>query len=70
MRALQRQAERVEALLRTTDFTEGQRSCLMDDARDAWKRLCPDKLDVFDMVYVPRFERAIEEYQKAHPDAS
>lgn len=69
-RALQRAAARVEALLRTTDFTESQRRHLIADAREACQLLCPDKLDVFDMIYVPRFEKAIQHYQETHRDAS
>ncbi|MFQ6132997.1 MAG: hypothetical protein ACE5R4_13230 [Armatimonadota bacterium] len=70
MRALRRQVERVEALLRTTSFTDKQRRRLIDDAREACQRLCPDKLDLFDRVFAPRFDRAIQDYRKSHPDAS
>jgi hypothetical protein len=58
LRALQRQADRVEALLRSGGLTQPEQERLIAEVRAACRRLFPDKLHAFDLIYMPRFERA------------
>ncbi len=67
LHALQRQADRVEALLREGTLTPAEQDRLIAEVRDVCRRLFPDKLYAFDLIYQPRFERARREPQATSP---
>ena len=61
LRAMQAVVDRGEARLRRGGLTKPQQARLIAEARVACTLLFPDKLDVFDLLYMPRFRRAIAE---------
>jgi hypothetical protein len=61
LRELQRIVDRVEGLLRRGGLSAARSEELIAEAREACRRLFPDKLDVFDLIYLPRFQRAMAE---------
>ncbi|MFQ6098906.1 MAG: hypothetical protein ACE5O2_14345 [Armatimonadota bacterium] len=67
LRELQRAVDRVEATLRCGGLSEKEQRALIAHARDKCLHLFPDKMDVFELIYEPRFERAIAEARASDP---
>ncbi len=61
LRKMQSIVDRVEAQLRRGGLSEEQQASIIAEARDACARFFPEKLDLFDLLYMPRFRRAIAE---------
>jgi hypothetical protein len=63
LRAMQAVVDRAEARLRRGGLTEEQQARIIAGARATCARLFPDRLDLFDLIYMPRFRRAMAQAQ-------
>ena len=61
MRRLRYIVDLTEAVLMQSDLTLRESLELMDQTKKAALVLFPDKESVYDLIYVPRFKRIIEE---------
>ena len=61
LRAMQHLVDRAEIRLRRGGLSKQQQARVIAEARAACVLLFPDKLDLFDFMYFPRFRRAIAE---------
>ncbi len=64
LRAMQRVTDRAELRLRRGGLSKQQQARLIAEACVACARLFPDKLDLFDLIYMPRFRRAIADAEE------
>jgi hypothetical protein len=67
LRAMQRVADRAEIRLGRGGLSKRQQARLIAEARVACTRLFPDKLYLFDIIYMPRFRRAIAHAERRRP---
>ena len=61
MRRLRYIVDLTEAVLMQSDLTLRESQDLMDQTKKAALVLFPDKESVYDLIYMPRFKRIIEE---------
>jgi len=62
MRRLQVAVDLACAAIRSGTYTRAECEEFIEAAREWAKKLCPDRLDLFEMIYARRMRRLIEEY--------
>ena len=62
MRRLQTVVDLACAAIRSGTYTHEECLGFIEAARTWAERLCPDRLDLFDMIYARRMQRVIEQY--------
>lgn len=65
LRTMQYLVDHAVARLRRGGLTKQQQARVIAEARAACALLFPDKLDLFDLIYFPRFRRAMAEAEAA-----
>ncbi len=64
MRRLQVAVDLACAAIRSGTYTRAECEEFIEAAREWAKKLCPDRLDLFEMIYARRMRRLIEEYAR------
>ena len=64
MRRLQTVVDLACAAIRSGTYTRTECLEFVEAARTWATRLCPDRLDLFDMIYARRMQRLIEEHAR------
>ena len=62
MRRLQVVVDLACAAIRSGTYTRPEAHAFIDAARTWAARLCPDRLDLFEMIYARRLQRLIDEF--------
>jgi hypothetical protein len=64
MQRLQRVVDLACAAIRSGAYTRAECEEFVEAARTWATRLCPDRLDLFDMIYARRMQRLIEQHAR------
>ena len=70
MGVLQREADRISVLILSTDLPRVDIVIQVGKLRELCEELFPGRDDLFDMIYVSRFERLWEQFGDDHPDCA
>ena len=62
-RVLQRMADRVASMIVTSSYSDVECAIAERASRMECLRLLPDKMDLFDRIYVARFRRLSEQFR-------
>jgi hypothetical protein len=62
-RLLQRKADRVASMIVTSTYSELECAIAERELRMECLRLCPDSMELYDLVYTARFRRLHEQFR-------
>jgi hypothetical protein len=62
-RTLQRKADRVASMIVTSSYSDLACALAERELRMECLRLCPDRMELFELVYVSRFRRLREQFR-------
>ena len=60
---LQRKADRVTSMIVTSGFTDLECALAERELRMECLRLCPDRMELYDLIYTARFRRLREQFR-------
>lgn len=62
-RVLQRKADRVASMIVTSSYSDVECALAEREVRMECLRLCPDRMDLFELIYAARFRRLREQFR-------
>jgi hypothetical protein len=62
-RALQRMADRVASMILTSSYSDLDCALAERELRMECLRLCPDRMELYDLIYTARFRRLREQFR-------
>lgn len=62
-RILQRQADRVASMIVTSCYSDRECALAERRLREVCRRLCPDRMDLYEWIYTARFRRLREQFR-------
>jgi hypothetical protein len=68
MKRLQREADRIAVLILSTDLPQVDIVIQVEKLRELCEEFFPGRDDLFEMIYVSRFERLMEQFGADRPD--
>jgi hypothetical protein len=65
LRQFQRKADRISVFILSTDYPRVDIAIEIEKLREECRRLYPESLDLFEMIYQSRFARLWEQFREA-----